>query len=168
MFLLGATALAGASPRTSDEASPDDEATRPRIMLGVGISAGYSGSGRQGLTIDLSRQLGEGAYYAHAQLGMGTAGFEGRNRFVDVRGGVELRDQRQTARLIGGIDLGYQNDFVDRSMMTTREPAFVAVPRLGVELGHDIRARAIVEVPIYMRDVVEVGLLLGLAAALAF
>lgn len=72
--------------------------------------------------------------------------------FELVRVGFEARSDHASGRVFGGIDVGYQSDQhawgPETARMAENVNAFVTVPRVGLEVGKRICARAALEVPL--------------------
>lgn len=131
----------------------------------VGIDATIEGGGR----------IGNSPTFVHGELELGRSGGDGSRQAARV--GAELRGcvLRNWACSYAGVDTGLQHQYIDAkdwfsdtAYMGDATDALV-VPRVGVELGEQLKLRLGAELPVRIRlDEHDHGAGLALQAGLGF
>jgi hypothetical protein len=168
------------APAGAVDGAPAPTPTRRERVLSLGLmQASNDDSARAGLTFDVSERLKGGPMYVHGAIVLGSMAIpslsaEREGFFSQVRLGLEGRTDGDFVRVLGGIDLAYQRDSIQRdpdgySTMAIPHSELVGIPRVGVEVGARLRARLVAELPSLMQDYgIDVGFGLALAAGAAF
>jgi len=132
----------------------------PRYIAASGVfsEAFY---GHVGASVEGGMRFGDSAAFAHLSIGGGTSGsgMADSGTFFLVRGGFDARSC--TTQFCGfvGIDLGIEDDNLDKSSGST---SAVVIPRIGFDVGGAVRARVTIEAP-YCRGEWGRGASLGMA-----
>ena len=149
LSLLATTAtIAHAEPEHYVETGAMAGANAELITLGGTVAAGL--------------HVADSSFWLRAGLATGVGGqlfASGSGTFLQLRAGAETRSCAWTGALCGmiGVDLGYQRtaftghdtlsfgEQVSTSDMTTGTRELVAIPRIGLDLGGQIRVRPSLE-----------------------
>lgn len=146
---------------TATAAAESYDATQPAPLaqgyLGVGASAGVQRSIQGAFFVDGGKRISSTPLFVHGQLVGGVSGDAEGASYVQMRVGVEGRGcvLRQSLCAFAGADTGYQRDHVREDLWfsdgirSVDAHDLILVPRVGVEAGNKIRARMIVELPMY-------------------
>jgi hypothetical protein len=152
IFVTVVTVASSASAETFDATVP---LPHKNAYAEVGASFGMQRAFHGGLQVDGGIRLGDTPMFVHALLASGKSGSDGS--YQQARGGIEARACIAQDWLCGfsGVDIGYQHDHVVDEMllstnvyMTSSHDA-IAVPRAGVEIGHALKFRVALELPLY-------------------
>jgi hypothetical protein len=125
--------------------------------LGVGGTLGAQRAIVGGMYIDGGKRIGGSPLFVHGQLTGGKSGTDGS--FAQLRAGAEARGCVFNGLFcaFAGADAGYQRDhMIDEGWFGNPDTEIDAhdlllVPRAGVEAGGKIKARAMLETPLYYR-----------------
>lgn len=186
--------LATASMANADDNDgvSEDFRAQPRAYVASGATKGRDQYDFVGFVLEGGMQIRGSAVMAHALAHTGTtqlvgAPGAGRGSFVEARAGVEGRRCTASGMLCGslGVDVGaHRGRFTPRvdyvrpdgtaakraeSASDNEFDSLVVAPRLTVDGGGRIRARAVIEVPQHLRAGESVsGVAVSLALGVAF
>lgn len=159
--LAALTATAAAESQTSNELSIGKDG-----YVGIGTELSTHRELKLGAMLDGGLRLGDSPLFAHARYTRGGSG--GQGRYDQARVGLEARSCAAGGWTcaFAGLDLGYQYDHVIATDFCIKgdngggcEGAhkdytahdFLAVPRVGVEIGKRFKLRLGIEVPVVTR-----------------
>lgn len=156
-------ALAALVTMTATAAAESYDATQPvppaRGYLGVGASAGVQRTIQGGFFVDGGTRISSTPLFVRGQLVGGVSGDAEGASYTQMRVGIEGRGciAREVLCAFAGADTGYQRDHVREdiwfsdSIKSVDAHDVILVPRVGVEAGSKLRARMIVELPMYQQ-----------------
>jgi len=164
--LLASTSIASAESYDATQPLPPKDS-----YVNVGASAGVMRIFAAGVNVDGGMRLGDSPLFAHGQVAVGKSG---SGAYQQARTGIEARGCITQGWLcgFGGLDVGYQHDHADGAILfghpqhdlgsdqdfydvfaadelVTDSHDLLAVPRVGIEVGRELRARLVLELPAY-------------------
>ena len=150
LVVLLASSVASAETYDATQPLPEKNA-----YANVGASIGTMRALRGGFYVDGGMRLADTPLFAHALLESGKSGSDGS--YQQARGGIEARSCRVAGWLcaFAGLDVGYQHDHVVDEMLfsdtvyMTNSHDLLAVPRVGIEVGRQLRFRLALEIPMF-------------------
>ncbi|CAN5203355.1 hypothetical protein BH11MYX1_BH11MYX1_33020 [soil metagenome] len=167
---LLATAPAFAAPLQEPDFTP-----MPKAYVGLGADAGLDSWLRLGFTAEGGVRIAETPIYVRGLVASGElADLFRSGTYAEYRAGAEARAsfRRGTLSAFAGVDLGLERDHwregsdSGTGLMHDDRMTLIA-PRLGAEVGKQVRFRAAIEAPIHHRSAKD-GVGLGMTYSLVY